>query len=134
MNKYLIVILLFCESCFWNDSHHQKIISDFEVGWVNSPICNNIYYKSQGIFKECVFAVGKDDKFIIVKTHPLDNIEAETEIKRTTNFYIIEIEKYKEDPTQSLSRGIFGPYTYGGFINQKSKLNISKDINFTLIF
>ncbi|WP_309608894.1 hypothetical protein [Flavobacterium sp.] len=86
-------MLIFINSCAWLDeSEHQKIIEQYEVGWndleSNRAILKKIensenYYNI--IVSDYVFAVGHNESYIIANQH--QNFNAET------NYYLIDINK-----------------------------------------
>ena len=125
----LICFSIFMNSCAWLDeSEHQKIIGQYEIGWNDLESNRAIMKKienSESNYQEIVgcyvFAVGHNENFIIAKQH--QNFKAET------NYYLIDIKKNKED----YLKGVFGPLDETEFEKMKTKFNI-KDLKFDLKF
>jgi len=68
-----------------------------------------------GVIPETVFAVGWDEHFIIAKQHPPGD-------KTAMSFYILRV-----------SDGLVaGPWAEAGFIAERKKLGVPKDLAFTL--
>ncbi|MEM0576697.1 DUF3997 domain-containing protein [Flavobacterium polysaccharolyticum] len=125
----LICLSIFVNSCAWFDeSEHQKIIGQYEIGW-NDLESNRAITKKIGnsesnsnIIIGCyVFAVGHNESFIIAKQRQNFNTE--------TNYYLIDIKKNEEDN----SKGILGPLNEVEFEKIKTKFNI-ENLKFDLIF
>lgn len=76
---------------------------------------------SYGVVNETVFAVGFNDKYIIVKQHPSNN-------KSITNYYIVPV--YKEN-TLWAGKGVVGPLTLEQFTEKRKELSIPDDLTFT---
>ena len=85
---------------------------------LNFQLDNNSSY---GVVNETVFAVGYNDKYIIVKQHPANN-------KAITNYYIVPI--YKEN-TLWAEKGVIGALTLEQFNEKRKELNISDELTFT---
>ncbi|MBW3524824.1 DUF3997 domain-containing protein [Chryseobacterium sp. NKUCC03_KSP] len=125
----LMCLSIFVNSCAWLDeSEHQKIIGQYEIGWndleSNRAITKKIENSESSyniIIDSYVFAVGHNESFIVAKQHQSFNEE--------TNYYLIDIEKNKEDN----SKGIYGPLNQVEFEKMKTKFNI-KSLKFDLIF
>lgn len=118
-----------CNSCAWFDeSQHQKIIDNYEIGWndieSNRAISKRIkdydgYYEI--IISDYVYAVGHNEKYIIAKQS--QNFNA------ATNYYLIDIEKNK----MNSAKGIFGPLNEPEFEKIKKDLkiqNLKFDLNY----
>ena len=126
---YLICLSIFINSCAWLDeSEHQKIIEQYEVGWNDLESNRAITKKVENsenyhyiIVSDYVFAVGHNESYIIAKQQ--QNLNAET------NYYLIDISKNKHDN----SKGIHGPLNKTEFEKIKKKLNI-ENLNFDMIF
>jgi hypothetical protein len=73
------------------------------------------------VIGETVFSGGFNDKYLIIKQHPLNN-------KKITNYYIVLI--YREF-NYSPEKGVMGPYTLDAFNKKCKELNI-EDIKFTI--
>ena len=117
-------------SCAWlDDSFHEKIIDDYEIGWndlvrnqnISKPIegCSGCY---STIVDGYVYAVGHNKNFIIAKQHAGGN-------KNVSHYYIIDIKqnkgKYRE--------GVTGPVdkvAFDSLCNRLNILNISFDKNY----
>ena len=81
-----------------------------------------------GIIEPTIFAVGQNDKFIIVKQHP--QVSPNRINKKITNYFIIPlIEKFSKFP----DKNIYGPLNLEEFKQKKEILNI-KNLNFTIVF
>jgi len=72
-----------------------------------------------------VLAVGFNDKYIIVKQHPI--ILPDTPHKKTINYYILPL---KEGMNWSNHNGLIGPLTIDMFNEKRKELNI-ESIKFT---
>ena len=70
-----------------------------------------------GVIGKTVFAVGWNDRFIIVKRHPEGD-------KSITEFYIIRVSDGHEG----------GPWAEAGFNAERKKLGVPKNLTFTLEF
>ena len=127
---FLIVIISFLiNSCSWLDeSQHQKIIGEYEVGW-NDLESNRSITKlikdcdgcSEGIIASYVYAVGHNQNYIIAKQ--LENSQTKT------SYYIIDIKKNQANS----QKGIFGPLNETEFEKTKKDLKIESlkfDLNF----
>lgn len=102
INYFLLLILLY--SCVF-DSSFQKITDDFEVGYIDLKRNRNVYYKSEGIFRDSfTSSIWKSDKFILTEIIPLDKQNKKDSVN--TKYYLIDIEKYKLDPAQINSSGV----------------------------
>jgi len=124
---YLIFLSILTNGCAWLDeSEHQKIIGQYEIGWndlesnraITKEITENNYHT---IVSNYVYAVGHNESYIIAKQHQNFNTE--------TNYYLIDINKNKDDS----SKGIHGPLNETEFEKIKKKLNIESldfDMNF----
>lgn len=117
--------LIMLNSCLF-EGEFQSIIDDFEVGYVDMKRYRNLYYRSQGILNsESIIALGNNDRYIFfetVSTHEANNTLAK--------YYILDINKYKEIPTQMASPALFGPLTKDEFTEMKDSLGIAS-LNFT---
>lgn len=116
----------------------------FGVGLVELQLADNISLFGNGSYEEVaiyysdeenncsailvpstVFAVGYDDSFIIAKSQPIDWEQS----TKKTYYHIIEIKKLSCENKDSVPY-----YTLEQFNFLKKKLNISKDLNFTINF
>ena len=126
---YLIFIAIFIISCAWLDeSEHQKIIGQYEVGWNDLESNRAITKKSEIsennyniIVSDYVSAVGHNENYIIAKQHQNFNNEI--------NYYLIDINKNKLDN----SKGILGPLNKNEFEKVKIELKI-ENLKFDMIF
>ena len=131
MKKLMIILYITLFSACLFDNSFQRIVDDFEVGYVNISTYRNIYYNSQGIFDNYVFGVGWNDKYIIVETHPFRN-DSKSQINQTkTEYFIINVNLYKKEPFQMESRGVIGPLNQSQFKDQQNNLQI-EDVDFQL--
>ncbi|MEK8179910.1 DUF3997 domain-containing protein [Flavobacterium buctense] len=130
-NLFLTIIFAFLNySCAWfEESEHQKIIGDYEVGW-NDLESNRSIHKlikncdgcSEVIIENYVYAVGHNEKYIIAKQ--IQNFNGET------RYFIIDIKKNKI----SSQKGIFGPLSETEFEKTRKELQIESlkfDLNFS---
>ena len=114
--------------CAWLDqSEHERIIGDFEVGWndlvqnrsISRPIkdcsgCSNVLVSGY------VYAVGHNDSFIIAKQHTGNNTK--------TYFYIIDI---KRNEKYGGNKGLYESLDQISFDSLRHRLNIT-DIPFNI--
>jgi hypothetical protein len=75
-----------------------------------------------------VFAVGCDEKYIILKQH---SYRPSTSSYGITNYYIVLVEK---DLTRANPKNLMGPLTYEQFISKRHELNISDNLDFTKVY
>jgi hypothetical protein len=74
-----------------------------------------------------VFAVGKDENFIIVKQHPKNENRID---KKSVNYFIIPLKNKRSNIEE---KNIIGPLSLKEFNNIKNKFNIS-NMNFDIVF
>jgi hypothetical protein len=122
----LVILLLFIFSC--NDLNEKHIIGRYYLDTVDYvEELMSLYFKyddgnSIGVVNQTVFAVGFNEKYIVVKQHPDNN-------KKITNFYIVPI--YKEE-TYWPEKGLLGPLTFEQFQEKRKELNLT-NVEFTII-
>lgn len=125
-----LFILLLLQSCYFGAGLvEQSLTNNYSLFANNSIDEMSIWlhvekYSSQLIVPETVFAVGYNKNYIIAKSHPKDikkNID-----KNITHYYIINI--HKQDQKQSPN------LTAKEFENERNRLNISKELDFNIIF
>jgi hypothetical protein len=81
---YLLIILATLNSCAWLDeSHHEKIVGNYVVGWNDMVRNQSITKYNMTLVRGYVYAVGHNDSFIIGKhTFHSDTL---------TTYFIIDI-------------------------------------------
>src|SRR5258705_10460575 len=109
---FVLIIIFSSTSCAWLDeSFHEKIIGDYEIGWndlmrnqnISKPIeeCSGCY---SIIVDGYVYAVGHNLDFIIAKQHS----GADWNV---THYYIIDLKqnkgKYREGVTVPMNKTAF---------------------------
>jgi len=121
--------LLLLTGCAWfEQSAHERIIGDYEVGWNDlirnrniskpDPRCSGCY---QVLVDGYVYAVGHNERFIRAKQHyGPDTI---------TQYFIIDI---AENQTQG-GDGIYGPLSAATFTSLSNKLRIA-DLPFDQLY
>jgi hypothetical protein len=95
-------------------SYHEGTLSDV-LGGVNYD----------GLIEPTVFAVGYNDKYIIVAQHP--NIYD----RKITNYFILPIKKGMNWRTKN---GLIGPLSLTQFNAKRRELGISDELTFTRVF
>lgn len=93
--------------------------------------CNLSYKKSDEdnygtVIEATVFAVGYNDKFMIVKQHP--RTFPNPPDKKITNYYILPL---KKDMDWKNKNGLIGPLTLEQFNEKRKDLNIPDEVTFT---
>jgi len=78
------------------------------------------------IIDATIFAIGFNDKFIIVKQHPRNFPNPPNE--NITNYYILPIQKGMDWKSKN---GLIGPITLEQFNTKKRELNIPEEVKFT---
>lgn len=105
----------------------QNLTDKYWLLAINTMDEMSIWYDSDLIIDETVFAVGYNDKFIIAKKHPKD---LENGInKNVTYYYIIEINKDLKNEHKPSS-----PLTLKQFEHKRKQLNIANKLDFTIVF
>ena len=108
--------------CAWLDqSEHERIIGDYEVGW-NDLVQNRNISKSIKGYSGCydilvngyVYGVGHNDEYIIAKR--LFGVD------KTTYFYIIDIKKNEKYGGEN---GVYSSLNKNEFDSLRLKLNIA---------
>ena len=78
------------------------------------------------IIDATIFAVGHNDKFIIVKQHP--RISPNAPDKKITNYYILPLKKGMDWRSKN---GLIGPLTLKTFNEKRKELEIPEGLTFT---
>ena len=81
------------------------------------------------VIKATVFAVGYNEKYIIVKHHP--RAFSHLPNKGGIGYYILPLKKEMDWGTKN---GLIGPLTFEQFNNQRNELNISDSLNFSIVY
>ena len=82
-----------------------------------------------GIIGATVFAVGYNDKYIIVKQHP--RVFPNPPNKEITNYFILQITDGFDWRNKS---SLYGPLTLVQFNEKRKELGVPEDLQFTKIF
>lgn len=123
-----LILTVTTASCAWFDqSEHEQIIGDYEVGWndlvrnrnISKPIkdCSGCY---NVLVDGYVYAVGHNDSFIIAKQRSRDDTSA--------SFYIIDI---KRNEKYGANKGVYASLNRSAFDSLRQQLNIT-DIPFDM--
>lgn len=118
-----LVFLTTLGSCVWfEQSDHEKITSNYEVGWddlvsnraIIRPLsnCQGCY---ETIIESYVFAIGHNDSFIIAKTH----FGFDTTI---TYFHVIDV---KRNEIYGGKKGVYVSLNEPAFDSLRQQLKIS---------
>jgi len=118
----LVILTTFSGCSLFDQSDHQQIIGEYEVGW-NDLVRNRSINKPE---KECsgcfeilvgnyVYAVGHNDSFIIAKQH----FGSDT---LNTYYYIIDINKQEK---RGGRKGVYESLSKRDFDSLRKRLNIS---------
>ena len=78
------------------------------------------------VIEAAVFAVGCNDKYMIVKQHP--RTFPNPPDKKITNYYILPLKKEMDWRSKN---GLVGPLTLEQFNEKRKELNISDEVTFT---
>jgi len=89
------------------NSDTDPIVSDYEVAWTEKSSLRSLF-KGERIVPPYVFAAGHNEKYIVLKQHPLN--ERKHINKDTTHYYVVEI---TNGPTQD--KPVYGPFDQRGF-------------------
>jgi hypothetical protein len=118
-----------------------KVVGRYNLATIDVDEEMSLTYGDQIVVPPTVFAVGHNDKYIIVKQHPYNDIfynqlhklpdtGKEEENRNITNFYIVKInDQYTNRPDS----GVFGPLTFDEYTIKKKELHISDGITFTKV-
>lgn len=98
-------------------SYHESKWTDF-FGGVNYG----------GLIDATVFAVGYNDKYMIVKQHP--RTFPNPPDKTITNYYILTLKKGMDWRSKN---GLIGPLTLEQFNEKRQELNIPDEVTFTKV-
>ena len=79
-----------------------------------------------GIISATVFAIGYNEKYIIVKQHP--KVLSKPTNKKITNYFILPI---KNDFNYRTMNGLVGPITYDQFVLKRHELDIPDSLTFS---
>jgi hypothetical protein len=125
----LFTITITLTSCFGLfDSSADKIISDYEVGWIDIEESRNLS-KQEELISSYVYAVGHNSKFIIAKQHPRADRDSPIDTKET-NYFIIPIKKKNEYQDK---KSVFGPLKDIQFDSLLKALNVGQ-IEFDMFY
>ena len=80
------------------------------------------------IIKATVFAIGYNDKYILIKQHPRNFPDPPN--RKITNYYIIPVKKKFNWKSMN---GLLGPMTLNQFIEKKKELHISDSLTFNKV-
>lgn len=118
----LFLFLISFNSCDF-DSDLESLSDGFEIGFVDSESNRNIYYRSQGVFRnKLIYGIYQESDFIAIMIHPKDSTY--NIIYDSTEYYIIDIEKYKVEPNQEQSPGLIGPFNLDNFYIISKKMGM----------
>jgi hypothetical protein len=132
MKKLIIIILLFLTSC--EMAEKRKIVGNYYIVASDIGEQMNLAYNIPGfrgystIVKHCVFAVGYNDKYIVVKQHPYNTNGHPN--KEITNYYIVPIQDSIN--WRTLDKTII-PLNEVQFEDKRKELGI-ENIQFTIVY
>lgn len=128
---YLFIFISLLQSCM-GSAHDEKLNAGYFLSAMDVQEDMLIGFQEAdygiGIIEPTVFAVGQNDKFIIVKQHP--KLSTGVIDKSTINYFIIPL-KNKVD--KSPAKNIYGPLTLEEFEKKRMEVKI-EDLDFTIIF
>jgi hypothetical protein len=124
----LLITLYSCQTT----SYKNKIIDNYYLSAMDADEDMEIIHIDKdgymiSIIRATVFAVGKDENFIIVKQHPKKDNRID---KKSVNYFIIPLKNKKSNIEE---KNIIGPLSLKEFNYIKDKSNIS-NINFDIVF
>ncbi|MGB4775764.1 MAG: DUF3997 domain-containing protein [Daejeonella sp.] len=126
--KFFILSFLsiFLSSCFF-DSDSDKIIGDYETGWIDIPQTRSIN-KGEQIIPAYVSEIGHNSNFIIAKQQPIKKGNIVTVHTDTINYYIITVSdnSFQDKP-------VYGPLNKKSFDSLRKELkieNIKFDVSY----
>ncbi|HET9058268.1 MAG TPA: hypothetical protein VFN30_15595 [Chitinophagaceae bacterium] len=126
-SKILICLVIIFSLCGCNGFVREElVVGRYYLVAVDVPQDLDLSYKLEdgsyiGVVRETVFAVGFNDKYIIVKQHPFNN-------RAITNYYIVPI--YKEN-ILSPEKGVSRALTLEQFNEKRKELRIPDEVAFT---
>lgn len=133
MNKLVLLVLgLLILGCY-DVGYHKKLNDGYYISAIDIKENMSIGFKDGkygiGIISPTVFAVGQNEKFIIVKQRPKKGLNSMQ--NDTTNYYIIPL---RDKISRSAEKNLFGPMSKIEFDRKRIELEIPDDLLFTHIF
>lgn len=128
---YLSIIVLFggCHGL----AIEEKIIENYYLIAGDEPAGTFLSYHESsegnnfsGLIEATVFAVGYNDKYMLIKQHP--RAFPNQPDKKITNYYILPLKKGMDWRTKN---GLVGPLTLEQFTEKRKELNIPDEVKFT---
>jgi hypothetical protein len=119
----IFLLSFFLAACGLYEPPDIKITDEYSVGEVNG-LCNMTIHKGEKWQMEGeVYAVGWNEKFILVKRHPKCN-------QNVTDYFIIDIDRNRiAAPVLS---GVFGPFNEHEFIQKRKDFGVPEGLDFSL--
>jgi hypothetical protein len=108
-------------------SNYYLISTDYDNQTISLEYKLNKPSDYIGVVDETVFAVGFNNKFIIIKQHPRKFPSAPN--KLITNYYIVPI---IDTPTLWPEKGVIGPLTESDFEKQRKIAGVPASLTFTI--
>jgi hypothetical protein len=131
---FLFLLVLFGSCKGLSD---RKIVGRYflvAVDYENSQTCLSYEIGNDesfaGVVGPMIFAVGYDNRFIILKQHPVKLIPHSTVDETITNYYIVAIpSKYTDIPND---KNVYGPFDERQFFAKRKEFGVSDLIKFTI--
>lgn len=128
---YFCVFTLLLQCCV-GSAHEEKLSEGYYLSAIDVREDMVVWFQDSGygigIIEATVFAVGQDDKFIIVKQHP--RIAPNKINREIVNYFIIPL---KNKISKLPEKNILGPFSGAEFTQKKNELNI-RNLDFTILF
>ena len=127
-----IVFILFFIAC--DGLNHKHIVGRYSlVSLSKEGQALGYLVKDSSIYvcvvSECVFAIGHNEQYIILKQHPV-KFSTPPPNKKITNYYIVLIySAYTDFP----EKGVIGLLTLEQFNNKKNELHIPDSLSFSIV-
>jgi hypothetical protein len=128
--RILLIVAAFIWSCDY--SYQKKIGDNYFIKCIESRDRMDIGFGtsdlSEGIIDPTVFEVHWDEKFILVKRHPLNLGQ---DAKSVTEYYVIKKVKFGEAKAK---QNMHGPYNLEEYEKKKAELSINEGKMKNIVF
>jgi hypothetical protein len=135
---YLIVTVLLLQGCIggYGFVYKDHLFGNYYLIGVDEEEQMSLSYHTpedrdsySGVIEEAVFAIGYNEKYVIVKQHPRKFPNPPD--RKITNYFILPIKKGFDYWTMN---GLAGPMTLEQFIEKRYELKIPDSLHFTKEF
>lgn len=130
----ILFILVSCSGRFGLAMKEKIITNYYLIAADDIKDCGLSYHENTDgsnyglIITATVYAVGYNDKYMIIKQHPRSFPKPPD--KKITNYYILPLKKGMNWRTNN---GLIGPLTFSQFNEQRKKLGIEESLSFTKV-